>query len=773
MNATFRYLIARCRGLALAGAIALAGCGGGAGPDPTPTGSTPEPVQATPTPVTPGALVTSVPPAVCGGADLTPVTARIHVSPEGSDTSSCGTSQVVDATSSTTPCATIGHAIDRCRNVGNGCGVLVRWGRYELDAPVALAGGIGVYGSCRFGGEADQQYRSTLIGAADKPAVTAVGITSPTVFEGFQVIAGRSQVHGSASIAMLVRSSNQLRINHSQIVGGAGGDGANGSDGAMGVDGGNAGGASVRTAGVSSGPSPGGTGGGSVSACGAIAAGTAPTVGTWVLGGAGAPTAGNGFSCDGRPADYPGDGGAGAPGTAGSTGAGVAPAFSVVGALGTDGRWQPGAGANGIAGSAGSGGGGGSRGGGCEDLFNSYPGADGGGGGGGGTGGGGGGGGQQGGGSFALVLIDSTYLGQSSSLVAGLGGRGGNAGSGAPGGAGGAGAVPTTFPRNTFYGHLCPGFGGAGGAGGAGGGGSPGAAGNGGPSMAVATRGASPVPTGLLQVYLGTGGAPGTDAPAAGVKGWWRKTADEGGSFFVNGTWVRYGVDRRWLVRWVPGAATLGCNTTTFGGDPAVGTRKTCEFTDFVDTVAGEGGNFGVPDTATVIYGSGGGTVQRQLGPGTANCSNGYFGVDPSPNVPKQCQMLNVHAPAAPSAFPGAATRVADFEAPPTSTLYAGQHLPNTNTMLVSPDGRSRLVMQSDDNLVIYTDGQARWATGTVNSGAVALQMRSDGNAVLVNSGGGALWNTNTAGHPGAYLRLGNDGRLAVVESGNILWSTP
>ncbi|MEO7338053.1 MAG: hypothetical protein ABIV63_15885, partial [Caldimonas sp.] len=313
---------------------------------------------------------------------------RIVVAPNGVDSDSCGTD-------TSNACATPTHAVSRCTTVGAGCGVLVRWGRYALTSTLALNSGASVYGSCRFDGEADNHYRSTLIGPADKPAVTAVGINQPTVFEGFQVLAGHAKTQGGASVAMLVRDSAALQVNRSQLVGGIGGNGVDGGNAAMPANGGGGGGANLRTGGTSSGPGIGGTGGGSVDACTAIGALNGGAVGALGLPGPAAPAAGNGVFCAGRPVDYPGDGTDGGPGSVGALGAAVTASRGVIGTIAADGRWLPGKGADGNGGSAGSGAGGGARGGGCEDDVNKYPGGDGGGGGGGGGAGGGGGGGQQ------------------------------------------------------------------------------------------------------------------------------------------------------------------------------------------------------------------------------------------------------------------------------------------------------------------------------------------------------------------------------------------
>lgn len=76
------------------------------------------------------------------------------------------------------------------------------------------------------------------------------------------------------------------------------------------------------------------------------------------------------------------------------------------------------------------------------------------------------------------------------------------------------------------------------------------------------------------------------------------------------------------------------------------------------------------------------------------------------------------------------------------ATLLVGQEL-HTNEYLMSANGQTVLVMQTDGNLVLYR------ATAT------------------------ALWNTGTGGHPGAYAVVQPDGNVVVYSAGNVpLWWT-
>ncbi len=88
-----------------------------------------------------------------------------------------------------------------------------------------------------------------------------------------------------------------------------------------------------------------------------------------------------------------------------------------------------------------------------------------------------------------------------------------------------------------------------------------------------------------------------------------------------------------------------------------------------------------------------------------------------------------------------------------------------------SCDGRFELAMQSDGNLVEYTNGIALWASHTTPDGAAAV-MQGDGNLVVYSSTGCPLWASKTAGHNGAHFALQDDGNLVVYDGSTALWSS-
>jgi RHS repeat-associated protein len=112
-----------------------------------------------------------------------------------------------------------------------------------------------------------------------------------------------------------------------------------------------------------------------------------------------------------------------------------------------------------------------------------------------------------------------------------------------------------------------------------------------------------------------------------------------------------------------------------------------------------------------------------------------------------------------------------------SGVLASGARL-DSNQSVVSPDGYSALVMQSDGNLVEYhgdlslgdSSATASWASNTSGSGNYAI-MQGDGNLVVYSSSNAPLWASNTSGNPGAYLTLDSSGLLTVnSDSGTALW---
>jgi hypothetical protein len=106
--------------------------------------------------------------------------------------------------------------------------------------------------------------------------------------------------------------------------------------------------------------------------------------------------------------------------------------------------------------------------------------------------------------------------------------------------------------------------------------------------------------------------------------------------------------------------------------------------------------------------------------------------------------------------------------------LNPGDQLFNTNQAIISQDGRFRLVMQSDGNLVIYrtSDGRALWGSNTAQSDVHRAVMQGDGNFVLYHVNNAPAWASNTAGAPGSFIVMQNDGNLVIYRPNAPIWAS-
>lgn len=100
--------------------------------------------------------------------------------------------------------------------------------------------------------------------------------------------------------------------------------------------------------------------------------------------------------------------------------------------------------------------------------------------------------------------------------------------------------------------------------------------------------------------------------------------------------------------------------------------------------------------------------------------------------------------------------------------MYEGDYL-------LSGDGRFKLVMQGDGNMVIYKQGRPIWASNTmgVDCAPYKLAMQSDGNYVIYGKNR-PIWASNTNGKGiGPYiLVMQNDGNLVVYDQNSPIWAT-
>ena len=97
----------------------------------------------------------------------------------------------------------------------------------------------------------------------------------------------------------------------------------------------------------------------------------------------------------------------------------------------------------------------------------------------------------------------------------------------------------------------------------------------------------------------------------------------------------------------------------------------------------------------------------------------------------------------------------------------------NPNQYLHSADRQYTAVQQTDGNFVVYGYGRAVWSSATDGSGSSRLVLQSDGNVVVYTAGGVPMWHSHTfAAGPGATLIMQNDGNLVLYTAGRPVWWT-
>ena len=112
------------------------------------------------------------------------------------------------------------------------------------------------------------------------------------------------------------------------------------------------------------------------------------------------------------------------------------------------------------------------------------------------------------------------------------------------------------------------------------------------------------------------------------------------------------------------------------------------------------------------------------------------------------------------------------------STLTSPATLANGSALL-SPAGRFFLLMQPDNNAVLYDSktGKALWASNTAGKGTglANLTMQNDGNLVVYDTKSTALWAWNNKSLPSATFTftIQDDGNAVVYDSNKQpLWAT-
>ncbi len=96
-----------------------------------------------------------------------------------------------------------------------------------------------------------------------------------------------------------------------------------------------------------------------------------------------------------------------------------------------------------------------------------------------------------------------------------------------------------------------------------------------------------------------------------------------------------------------------------------------------------------------------------------------------------------------------------------------------TGQRITSLDGKHNLVMQTDGNLVLYSNGVPKFWTNTTGTSANRAVLQTDGNFALYDASGRQRWATGTAGTTGQRIVVENTGQAVLYnEQGVALWTS-
>jgi len=103
--------------------------------------------------------------------------------------------------------------------------------------------------------------------------------------------------------------------------------------------------------------------------------------------------------------------------------------------------------------------------------------------------------------------------------------------------------------------------------------------------------------------------------------------------------------------------------------------------------------------------------------------------------------------------------------------LTAGQSI-GKGEQLTSPDGRYRLILQEDGNLVLYSGSNAVWYSHSDGIAVKELVMQHNGELVLYKYDGKPAWSSRTRGDTSTFVVMQNDGNLVIYDKGKPIWYT-
>jgi hypothetical protein len=109
---------------------------------------------------------------------------------------------------------------------------------------------------------------------------------------------------------------------------------------------------------------------------------------------------------------------------------------------------------------------------------------------------------------------------------------------------------------------------------------------------------------------------------------------------------------------------------------------------------------------------------------------------------------------------------------PTRNILYEGEQL-NQGQELVSSNGRYKLRMQGDGNLVMYNGSENPiWHSGTWGENITYASMQRDGQFVIYDNTNTPRWHSNTWTRSGSHLVMEDNGNLIIYQAGVVRWSS-